>query len=347
MKCLFVSNRNAMCDIFKKVEKNPVADMFSGVLCIDVSDMDAKSKYCPACLRSAEHVQVMKDYVHVTRHAGAPSMQSTPVDRKKRMLVETPQGKAPRKKTNSEEKENHPPQGTPNTSHGSHDHSYGRLETFKDEMKKKVSKNLLLEDKKEQELYIAIDSACDRLCSRETPSVLRMKTDLDSMQDHDFLGKVMKELEAHLPVLFNVLKAVAIPIGSIECKQSVMTTMAVAYGMLMFCRNRDLCGIQKMLSTLVIHFNGGNAMLDILNKGGLTMSSGSKIYFLDQLAKLNMEAVVKSLRRGMEGKITTDNIDGEIRPSEMRKGEKRRFDYHYSASTYLPDRSVKLANHYS
>ena len=52
-----------------------------------------------------------------------------------------------------------------------------------------------------------------------------------------------------------------------------------------------------------------------------------------------MEGVVSSIKQGKPGKITMDNIDGMIVANQLRLGINNRH-YHYTASTYYPDRCV-------
>lgn len=334
LKCLFPSSRNTLCTIFREKENNPTAELFSHVLDIPLNQFQNRHKYCNACIRSVTHVHEIRIYLNST-----PSYTtSTPkVTRVKRMAKDSPLLKS---QTRKSKKKIILEDLTGGSLTSTDDHSYSQGSTSTEQMRKSFGESVFDLPEEESHIHIKIDAICDKLCRQTDRSVLRQKLDLTTLEDKDIIGTILKEFKDHLPNVFGMLKAMAIPIHSLEFKPSVMSTLAFIYSMLMFCRNNKLSYLQKLMTCLVVHYNGGNAMLATLHRSSLSLAAGSKIQFLDHMAKLNMEAVVKSLKSGVEGKLTVDNIDGMMKPSEVRKGEKKALDYHYCASTYLPDRFV-------
>lgn len=71
------------------------------------------------------------------------------------------------------------------------------------------------------------------------------------------------------------------------------------------------------------------------------MSHKSKLGLLDRFATSINDGIVASLRNGIKGKLTTDNIDGRLITDQMRVNKKNK-DYHYTASTYYPDRLATI-----
>lgn len=69
----------------------------------------------------------------------------------------------------------------------------------------------------------------------------------------------------------------------------------------------------------------------------MTLPINSKMSLLEKMAERNTTGIVQSLRAGILGKVTADNIDGRTISAELRMSGGNK-DYHYTASTYITER---------
>ena len=95
--------------------------------------------------------------------------------------------------------------------------------------------------------------------------------------------------------------------------------------------------MEKANTAAAVRLHASNDLLDMFHKFGITLPSGSKYYFLDQLGKFNMDGVIEGIRHATKpGKVTIDNIGGLIRVKAVRRARGNKH-YHYTASTYYVD----------
>lgn len=96
--------------------------------------------------------------------------------------------------------------------------------------------------------------------------------------------------------------------------------------------------MQNINTCIALRFHAGNNLLDIFNKTSITLSADNKYTFLDKMGDLNTEGIVRSVQMGIGGKVTVNNVDGMTITRDVRLtgGNKH---YHYTASTYYPDRA--------
>lgn len=183
-----------------------------------------------------------------------------------------------------------------------------------------------------------INCIANHLCSKTVepgPSVLRTFASPETLCEKDLLSEALVELKRTMPFVLDVLMALCNPPDSE--KPYSHFTVAMIYGMAMHSRNNQLCAVQKMNTASAVRLHCNNDLLDIFNKIGVTLSASSKLQFLDQLGQFNMDGVLKSIRKGVPGKLTMDNIDGMLMARQVRLGSGNKH-YHYTASTYYPDR---------
>jgi hypothetical protein len=142
--------------------------------------------------------------------------------------------------------------------------------------------------------------------------------------------------------VFRIFQALACPLHADHQKAATAnSTIAMMYAMAMHRRNKDLCAMQKINTCIALRFHAGNDLLDILNRNSITLSADSKYAFLDKMGNFNTEGIVRSIQHGRGGKVTADNIDGMTIARDVRLtgGNKH---YHYTATTYYPDRADLL-----
>ena len=203
---------------------------------------------------------------------------------------------------------------------------------------KSILQNKNLKLAVETALLSEINVTCMHLCSttfQPGPSVLRTLQLPNLLVREDILSKAVLELQNAAPFVYDIFRTVACsPDTDRPNTDSVIGTM---YGIAMHNRNKDLSAVQKINTAVALRYHASNDLLAISNKCGITLAPGTKYKFLDALGKFNLDGLVKSVRGGRPGKLTVDNIDGKIRANQIRKGEGDRH-YHYTASTYYPDR---------
>jgi hypothetical protein len=184
-----------------------------------------------------------------------------------------------------------------------------------------------------------VNMMADRLCSitqEPGPSVLRTLAKTENLQQgYDVLSEAAIELGKAMPFFHDLLVTLCNPPHI--TKPNTQHTVAMVYGMAMYNRNNHLSALQKLNTAAAVRMHANNDLLELLHKTGITLAASYKLQFLDQLGTFNMEGVVSSIKQGKPGKITMDNIDGMIVANQLRLGIKNRH-YHYTASTYYPDR---------
>ena len=193
----------------------------------------------------------------------------------------------------------------------------------------------------EDKLLLEVDSMCDKLCSHSQapgPSILRSSVLASSKCESDTISNTVLELDRSNKFLFEMLKTLCSPLHN--SKPSALATVAMIYAAGMHCRNSDLSVMQQLNTSAIIHCQRTNHLLGIMNKPNLCLNPGSKLSFLDKAAAHNMSGIIKAVQCGREGKVTMDNIDGQWFASEYRAKQVYTKDFHYTASTYLPDRWV-------
>lgn len=195
-------------------------------------------------------------------------------------------------------------------------------------------------------ILLETELIADKLCSLTIspgPSVLRTFQQPSLLKSEDILSKCLIEFHNCLPFVFKIFQTMSSSIFTDHEKaSSANSTIATMYGMAMNRRNKDLCAVQKINTCVALRFHAGNDLLDIFNKSNMTLAASSKYGFLEEMGHFNNEGVIKSIREGKPGKLTVDNIDGMTLARDVRLtgGNKH---YHYTASTYYPDR-VDLSN---
>ena len=203
--------------------------------------------------------------------------------------------------------------------------------------------NVIIHNKKlkfavENALLSQINVTCMQLCSKTYepgPSVLRTLQDPNHLAKEDILTKAVLELQSATPFVYDVFRTVACsPDSDRPNTDSIVGTM---YGIAMHNRNKDLSAVQKVNTAVALRYHANNDLLAVSNKCGITLAPGTKYQFLDALGKFNLAGLVKSIRDGRPGKLTVDNIDGMIVANQIRLSGGNQH-YHYTASTYYPDR---------
>lgn len=247
------------------------------------------------------------------------------------------------------------------------DHSYGSLltpsemaksysvESHRDFFKKKdehrkeidcctaeeIFQNKTKMEKIHRLILFETELICDKLCSTTIlpgPSVLRTCQKPAFLKSEDILSKCIIEFQNCLPFIFKIFQTMSSSIfKDPENASASNSTIAMMYGMAMNKRNKDLCALQKINTCVALRFHAGNDLLDIFNKSNITLAAGSKYGFLDEMKLLNTDGIIRSIKERKPGKITADNIDGMTIARDVRLtgGNKH---YHYTASTYYPDR---------
>lgn len=204
-----------------------------------------------------------------------------------------------------------------------------------------VFKNKQLLSEIQKFILLETEVIADKLCSLSIPpgpSVLRTLQHPSSLKSEDILHKCLLEFQNCFPFVFRIFQTLACPLHAGQQKTAAAnSTIAIMYAMAMNRRNKDLCAMQKVNTCIALRFHAGNDLLDIFNKNSITLSSDTKYTFLDKMGNFNTEGIVHSIQRGLGGKVTADNIDGMTIARDVRLtgGNKH---YHYTASTYYPDR---------
>lgn len=205
-----------------------------------------------------------------------------------------------------------------------------------------IFKNKILLSEVQKLILLETEVVADKLCSlsiQPGPSVLRTLQHPSSLKSEDILHKCLLEFQNCFPFVFRVFQTLASPLHADQQRTNTCnSTIAMMYAMAMNRRNEDLCAMQKINTCIALRFHAGNDLLDIFNKTSITLSADSKYTFLDKMGDLNTEGIVRSVQMGIGGKVTVDNIDGMTIARDVRLtgGNKH---YHYTASTYYPDRA--------
>ena len=185
----------------------------------------------------------------------------------------------------------------------------------------------------------SVSAQCDRICTRVLepgPSVLRYDVGPDNVTD--FYSKIIIEMKTRIPFLLEILKCVCSPV--LLPRPKALATIATIYSMGMNCRVPTMSALQRINSCVAVRFHANNALLDVYNQMCFTFASSTKLGMLDKFGKFGMQGVVSSIRRGIRGKLTVDNIDGMMIANQIRGGKGNR-DYHFTASTYYVYRYIK------
>ena len=187
-------------------------------------------------------------------------------------------------------------------------------------------------------LILDMEATLTTMCSLQRepgPSVLRTCINVSSLNSESILARAVVELEKTNPFLFSVLRTLCTPIHLLNPKTEHI--VAMLYGIGMHSRNNQLSAIQRMVTCSMLTNGAQNDLLRVMHKLGVSLSKDSKLQFISEMGRESTAGIVSSLKRGIKGKVTTDNIDGKITANEIRiVGGSREF--HYTASTYLPER---------
>ncbi|WAR08505.1 hypothetical protein MAR_018463, partial [Mya arenaria] len=168
----------------------------------------------------------------------------------------------------------------------------------------------------------------------------------DGLSEDTFFLDAVLEMCKGCPLL---AQCIFTALGKKISKEAMIATAATIYGMILHCRNKQVSGLQRLLTTVCIRYNADNKMivpsttmttlLTHLNKVHLTLSEESKRKLIQDFGDKSENSIISAIAEGHDGKLNGDNLDIRVNTNDMRMDvTSRNKDYHFFATDFTLDR---------
>ncbi|WAR18292.1 hypothetical protein MAR_000130 [Mya arenaria] len=158
----------------------------------------------------------------------------------------------------------------------------------------------------------------------------------DGLSEDTFFLDAVLEMCKGCPLL---AQCIFTALGKKISEEAMIATAATIYGMILHCRNKQVSGLQRLLTTVCIRYNADNKLLTHLNKVHLTLSEESKRKLIQDFGDKSENSIISAIAEGHDGKLNGDNLDIRVNTNDMRMDvTSRNKDYHFFATDFTLDR---------